>query len=170
PRRPTRRPAAQAHLGRVAGRGRREVHRDGRLRMIAKIPHLRHPGVIRDFTWPADLPTFGRFNLIYGWNGSGKTTVSRVFRCLEQQVRFAPGEVALQIGADQLSGSAFPTATVPIRVFNRDFVDETVFPTGGGDVPPILVVGKESVEKQKEADRAKTKRTDKERELTEART
>jgi wobble nucleotide-excising tRNase len=35
-------------------------------------------------------------------------------------------------------------------VFNRDFIAESVFPIGGGDVPPILVVGKESVEKQKE--------------------
>lgn len=136
--------------------------------LITKIARLKHPGVLRDLTWPADLPSFGRFNLIYGWNGSGKTTVSRVFRCLEQRVQFAPGQVTLQVGDDELAGHDFPTATVPIRVFNRDFVDETVFPTGGGDVPPILVVGKESVEKQKEADRAKTKRTDKERELTEA--
>lgn len=50
--------------------------------LITKINRLRHPGVLRDFTWPADLPSFGRYNLIYGWNGSGKTTLSNLFRAL----------------------------------------------------------------------------------------
>ena len=140
------------------------------MNMITKIARLKHPGVIRDFTWPVDLPPFGRFNLIYGWNGSGKTTVSRVLRCLEKRIQFMPGRVTLQVGGDELAGHAFPTATAPVRVFNRDFVDESVFPTGGGDVPPILVVGTESVEKQKAADRAKTERAGKESELNQART
>jgi wobble nucleotide-excising tRNase len=122
---------------------------------ITKISRLVHPGVIRDFTWPAGLQAFGRFNLIYGRNGSGKTTISRVFRCLEQRTPYEPGRVALQVGDALLADTDFPSADVPVRVFNRDFVNDSVFPTGGGDVPPILVVGKENVEKRKEADRAK---------------
>jgi hypothetical protein len=58
-------------------------------------------------------------------------------------------------GAD-IRGHEFAQATVPVRVFNRDFVSESVFPSGGGNVPAILVVGKESVEKQKEVERLKT--------------
>jgi len=64
--------------------------------LIKKIRRLKHPGVLRDFTWPSDLPAFGRFNLIYGWNGTGKTTLSRILRCLEK--RTAPeGEVTLEL-------------------------------------------------------------------------
>lgn len=137
--------------------------------MITKIARLKHPGVLRDFRWPAGLPTFGRFNLIYGWNGSGKTTLSRVFRALEQRVAYSPGEVTLDIGGHQLTGQDFPGATVPVRVFNRDFVNETVFPVGGGDVPPIFVVGKESVEKQKEVGRLKVEREQKEADLKQKR-
>lgn len=133
--------------------------------LISRITRLTHPGVLRDFTWPADLPAFARFNLIYGWNGSGKTTLSRVFRALEQRVAYSPGQVMLDIGGRQFTGQDFPGATVPVRVFNRDFVNETVFPVGGGDVPPIFVVGRESVEKQKAVNRLKEQKAEKEAEL-----
>lgn len=137
--------------------------------LITKIARLKHPGVLRDFTWPANLPSFGRFNLIYGWNGSGKTTLSRVFRAIEQRVACSPGEVTLFIDGHQVTGQDFPKATVPVRVFNRDFVSENVFPVSGGEVPPIFVVGKEGVEKQKEVDRLKIERTAKETALQHAR-
>lgn len=136
---------------------------------VQKITRLRHPGVFRDFTWPGELPTFGRFNLIYGWNGAGKTTLSRVFRALQQRIVLPAGQVTLHIDGSEISQQDFPKATVPIRVFNRDFVVESVFPVGGDDVPPILVVGTESVEKKKQADRLKAQRTEKEAILQQAR-
>ena len=45
---------------------------------ITRIGRLRNYGVFRDFTWPSDLPEFAQFNLIYGWNWSGKTTLSKM--------------------------------------------------------------------------------------------
>lgn len=137
--------------------------------VISRIARLKHPGVLRDFTWPADLADFGRFNLIYGWNGSGKTTLSRVFRAVEQRVACAPGEVTLLIDGHQVSGQDFPQTTVPVRVFNRDFVNETVFPVSGGEVPPIFVVGRENIEKQREVVRLRAERTAKEAALQQSR-
>ncbi|HXH07930.1 MAG TPA: AAA family ATPase [Vicinamibacterales bacterium] len=136
---------------------------------ITKIARLKHPGVLRDFRWPDDLPVFGRFNLIYGWNGSGKTTLSRVFRALEQRVAWSHEEVKLVIDGEDVTGQDFPKTTLPVRVFNRDFVAESVFPVSGGEVPPIFVIGKDSVEKQKEADRLKGERTKAEASLADAR-
>ena len=123
--------------------------------MVTKISRLKHPGVLRDFSWPADLPSFGRFNLIYGWNGSGKTTISRMFRALETRTAPAAGEVVFTINGTDVHSRDFSQATLPVRVFNRDFVTESVFRVGGSDVPPILVLGKESVEKQKQVDQLK---------------
>ena len=124
--------------------------------LISRIRRLQAPGVLCDFTWPGDLPNFGRFNLIYGWNGSGKTTLSGLLRCLE--LRAGPPGVAakITIGTRDVSGEEFPEAALPIRVFNRDFVRENVFPGGGKDVAPILVLGKENIDKQKELDALKT--------------
>lgn len=132
---------------------------------IDRIARLRNCGVFRDFTWPGDLSDFGRYNLIYGWNASGKTTLSRVLRALELRRPPSRGEAVLRINGGDVRGEDFPQSTLPIRVFNRDFIHESVFPVGGGDVPPIFVVGKESVEKQKEADRLKAERYGKQEEL-----
>jgi wobble nucleotide-excising tRNase len=115
---------------------------------------------LRDFTWAAELPTFGRYNLIYGWNGSGKTIISKLFRALETGTAPSTGEVTLFINGADVSGYDFAQAALPVRVFNRDFVTESVFPLGGGEVPPILVVGKESVEKQKDVEQLRKTLTD----------
>ena len=136
--------------------------------VIEKIARLKHPGVLRDFTWPAELPSFGRFNLIYGWNGSGKTTLSRLFRHLEQRSIPATGEVTLRIAGHDIGGQNFASASVAVRVFNRDFVNESVFPVGGGDVPPIFIVGKESVDKQKHVDRLRVEKAAREKQFADA--
>jgi wobble nucleotide-excising tRNase len=54
-----------------------------------------------------------------------------------------------------MAGEHFGQATLSVRVFNRDFMSDSVFPVEGRHVPPIFVVGKESVEKHKELDRLK---------------
>ena len=116
--------------------------------VIDRISKLKHPGILHDFTWPQGLPDFGRYNLIYGWNGSGKTTISRLFRALETQTTPANCEIEFSINGTAVRGPDFRQTTLPVRVFNRDFVSANVFQTGGGDVPPILVLGEDSVEKQ----------------------
>lgn len=126
---------------------------------ISRIARLRHPGVLRDFTWPADLHDFGRFNLLYGWNGSGKTTISKMLRALEMRTIPVNCEITLSINGSAIRGDEFGQATVHVRVFNKDFISESVFPTTG-DVAPIFVLGKENVEKQKQVDHLKTKLTD----------
>lgn len=122
--------------------------------LVTKISRLRHPGVLRDFSWPADLPNFGRYNLIYGWNGSGKTTLSNLFRALELR-RQPEGEVTLATANSTITGNEFSQSTLPVRVFNRDFVAANVFPVGGGEVPPIFVLGEENAEKQAQVEQLK---------------
>ena len=125
---------------------------------IGRISRLRRCGIFRNFTWPSGLPGFGRYNLIYGWNGTGKTTLSRLFRDLE--VGRAPkiGEAVLRINGTDVPGDGFAESTLQVRVFNRDFIRENVFPVGSDDMPPILVLGAENVEKQKEVERLKEAR------------
>lgn len=123
--------------------------------IISRISRLHDCGIFREFTWPQDLPEFGRYNLIYGWNGSGKTTLSRVFRALEMRTVPPIGQVTLSIDGKDVTGDEFTQLALPVRVFNRDFVMESVFPVGGGEMPPIFVVGRENVEKQKIVDQLK---------------
>ena len=68
------------------------------------------------------------------------------------------GEAVLRINGHDVPGEDFPQSTLHIRVFNRDFVEENVLPVGGGDMPPILVLGAESVEKQRKVEHLKRDR------------
>lgn len=39
---------------------------------ITRINHIKSHRIFQDFAWHNDLEDFDRYNLIYGWNGSGK--------------------------------------------------------------------------------------------------
>jgi wobble nucleotide-excising tRNase len=120
---------------------------------ITRIAHIRGYRSFRAFTWPTDLLPFSRFNLIYGWNGSGKTALSGLFSRLQAAEPLDPseGEVEFMIAGHSVDGRDFGTATVPpIRVFNRDTVDRTVFEQPARELPAVYYLGEESVEKQKQ--------------------
>lgn len=92
--------------------------------MISKINRLTNFGNYRQFQWGGTTP-FTKRNLIYGWNYSGKTTLSRLFQILAEPNQLAQWqgsqfEVELQGGATMTHANL---ANPPrIKVFNRDFI------------------------------------------------
>jgi wobble nucleotide-excising tRNase len=115
---------------------------------LTRITKLRHR-VFRDFAWPRDLHSFGRFNVIYGWNGCGKTTLSSLLALLEKRTALTEGEVELEFDdGTKVAGTEFASAPLPqVRVFNRAFIDATLTAVGGG-ITPIYYLGEDSAEKQ----------------------
>jgi len=104
---------------------------------ISRIPKIRGHRVFRDFAWPAGLHPFGQFNLIYGWNGSGKTALSALFRHLQDRTTLTEGDVEFEFDeATKIAGADLSSATLPpVRVFNRDFVAATI--SVAGSTAPI---------------------------------
>ena len=51
--------------------------------MLKSIEKIKGLGVYQSYNKPAGTQDFGIKNLIYGWNYSGKTTLSRLFAQLE---------------------------------------------------------------------------------------
>ena len=94
--------------------------------------------------------------MFYGWNGTGKSTLSNLFRSIEKRIAITEGEVEFQISGNQVEASTIPTALgLPqVRVFNKDFVEDNVF-TSDGTVTPIFFLGEENIEKQKQVKRLK---------------
>jgi wobble nucleotide-excising tRNase len=119
--------------------------------MITRINKIEGHRVFSNFSWPADLPEFGRFNLIYGWNGSGKTTLSNLLRCLERRQSIVEGKVDFLLDGKVCSGATLSSATgIPqIRVFNQDYRDDSVFAVVQ-QLKPIFFLGKDSVDKQRQ--------------------
>jgi wobble nucleotide-excising tRNase len=94
--------------------------------MIQQIDHLRDFGIYRNFQG-GGLPAFAKCNLIYGWNYSGKTTLSRLFQILEKPERIAscPNSSFRVVLGDGSAVTHTSLATNPppkTRVFNREFV------------------------------------------------
>jgi wobble nucleotide-excising tRNase len=62
----------------------------GDIEMIVCINRLKQFGIFSDFNG-TKIQKFGRYNLVYGWNGTGKSTLSNLFSCFElrSMVRFS---------------------------------------------------------------------------------
>jgi wobble nucleotide-excising tRNase len=109
--------------------------------MISKISRLTNFGNYRQFQWGGTAP-FSQRNLIYGWNYSGKTTLSRLFQILAEPNQLAHWqgcqfEVELQGGATMTHGNL---ANPPrIKVFNRDFIQSNF--QQEHQAPAVFIVG-----------------------------
>lgn len=116
---------------------------------ITRLSKAKDYRIFRDFSWPANLPDFARFNVIYGWNGSGKTSMSNLFRHIQRRQPLTDGQVEVLVDQTRVAGVDFDTAALPaIRVFNRDAVDRNVFELANQQFPPVFFLGEDSVEKQ----------------------
>jgi len=94
--------------------------------MIKKISKIKDFGVFKDFKGNA-LPEFKKFNLVYGWNYSGKTTLSRVFRCLEKsELHCDYPNATFELESEAVRYDNNFTLKPNTRVFNSDFIKENL--------------------------------------------
>lgn len=97
-----------------------------------------------------------RFNILYGRNYSGKTTLSRIFRsfevgCLPENFRMPHFTVTKE--QDTLTHNDVDSHTLDIRVYNKDFVDENLSflnDHADGEVKTFAIIGRQnkSIENQ----------------------
>lgn len=111
-----------------------------------------------DFSWPADLPEFSDYNLVYGWNGTGKTTLADILRMVEKRESVGQegiSDFSISYGAHTITPANVATLAAPpsIRVFNRAFVEKNI---ESGKADAIFFIGEESIEKQKELEGKKS--------------
>lgn len=128
---------------------------------IARISKIKNYRIFQDFTWPGNLQNFKEKNLFYGWNGTGKSTLSSLFRLLEKGISLTKGEGEVEfVFSDDIhvAGAEFSsTQGLPqVRVFNKDFIAENVFTTEGTSAP-IFFLGEENIGKQKQVEILKLK-------------
>lgn len=123
--------------------------------MIKEIKKLKNFGIYTEFYWN-ELPGFEKFNLIYGWNRSGKTTLSRVFSSCEKNKLIGKDvsskkmefEICLKNGLS-IKSSEIGNCNLPIRVFNQDFIDDNISFELDKYSNGIVYVSKEDIEIKK---------------------
>ncbi len=128
--------------------------------MIKRISHIKNFGVFQDYRRTGDIQDFKKLNTFYGWNYSGKTTIARLFNCLEREElheHYTTCEFEI-IDQDnnKFSESNLSLPDKTVRVFNSDFVRKNV-KWDGEAFNPILLLGEESIEAEKEIGQRKAK-------------
>jgi wobble nucleotide-excising tRNase len=98
--------------------------------MITKINKLKRFGIYQDFSW-GPIDHFKKKNLIYGWNYSGKTTLSKLFQVLEAKDKnkcFSGSEFEITVNDtdtiktfNQDNLQSFPFG---VKVFNSEFIKD----------------------------------------------
>jgi wobble nucleotide-excising tRNase len=129
--------------------------------MITKITKLNHFGILHDFTWKTDLPEFKRFNLIYGWNRSGKTTISRSFSACERKsiaFKHYPENGEFELKTDDglcVKNSDIGNSNLPIKVFNKDFIEDNISFEPSYPCNPIVFISEEDIDTKKKLESLK---------------
>lgn len=112
--------------------------------MIKKIKKIKKLGLVfSDFNWDANLVDFKNFNLIYGWTGSGKTTLSSLFAALEtgSLEKYPNLEYEIEtLTGNYKQGEQFDKK---VRVFNEDYISKNVGLLEG-KANPIFILGEEN--------------------------
>lgn len=121
--------------------------------MIIKINKIKDFGIFRNFTWPTTgMPDFQKHNLLYGWNYSWKTTISRVFRSFEKgQKHLDYPDATFSLYDGTRSHTEADLTTLPnVRVFNIDFINENLkwYSNNENQIEPIFILGEENIELQ----------------------
>lgn len=119
--------------------------------MLKRIQSLKEFGIFDDYGRPADMKDFCDRNVIYGWNYSGKTTLSRLFNALNER-RLPETLEGAQFSILDATDAAFDqtnlaACTKAVRVFNSDFVESSLNWSGRA-FNPILLLGEEAKEAQ----------------------
>ena len=124
--------------------------------MIQKID-IKKFGLFKNYLWDATIgkdKVFRKLNVIYGRNYSGKTTLSRIFRCLENRTpnpKYIDGDFSISLNdgtrITQNNLGAFDSAN-KIRVYNSDFVREHLswLHNDDGTIRPFTILGAKNIE------------------------
>lgn len=119
--------------------------------MIDKIKSIQNLGIYKDYKADSQLKNFNKYNLFYGWNGSGKTTISRLFRIMERKE--IPSEYSnikfnIEINLHKYNEKNFVNNSEKIFVFNEEFISENI--NWDEKINKILLLSKDKIKESKE--------------------
>lgn len=129
--------------------------------MIEKINRIQRLAVFKDFDWDSSVKRkdgcvekFGKVNVVFGRNYSGKTTLSRLIRSFETGCisdKYDDNrQYQLSVDGNSIDNNNLTNHTKTIRVFNEDFVRENLsFPfNSDGEIKSFAVLGENNNEIQ----------------------
>ena len=115
---------------------------------IQRFDTINEEGLFQDFTWPNNLADFSAVNLIYGWNGTGKTTLSNLMAKFANQDEMKKLNAKIIIDDKDMPSSQSDELSYHVKVFNRNYISKTISVMSEDKVDPIYFIGSEENEAQ----------------------
>lgn len=99
--------------------------------MIKRIKNIKKLGIFDNYSVDANLQEFNEKNIVYGWNYSGKTTLSRLFSFLDKDTaidsEFSTAEFEVELtDTTKITHENRNNSPLSVKVFNSDFVRENL--------------------------------------------
>ena len=130
---------------------------------IDRIIKLKKIGPFKNFD-DGTVVEFSKVNLFYGYNGTGKTSLTRVFQCLnngenvikdaEEEIvaDFTEAEIAIKCNSNADSITSFGDSTVKtkVKIFNTDFIDNNLQLNKGKARKLFAILGEHNIATKKE--------------------
>ena len=99
--------------------------------IIKRIKSIKNFGVFNNYRIGGNTRDFNERNIIYGWNYSGKTTLSRLFYFLNKEVEIPAENSNIEFEIELNNGQIITQenrvlSPLSIKVFNSDFVHDNL--------------------------------------------
>lgn len=99
--------------------------------MINKIDNIKDFGIYKNFSWNSagGLKEFNHKNIFYGWNYSGKTTLSRIFSSLRDKKThdsYDKSFFKVNTSAGDFDSNTLENFPFEILVFNSDYIKDNL--------------------------------------------
>lgn len=117
--------------------------------MLRRLDWIRDRGIFAEYRWDSSVPELARINVIYGPNGSGKTSLARTmdgtrnetngFQCLSAQVE--------EGGARRSTNGSDDVLFDRLHVFSEQYVERSHrFHEGNPNIDAVLTLGERAAE------------------------
>lgn len=116
-------------------------------------------GLYNNYSWNSSISNdyeFKNINVIYGRNYSGKTTLSKIFQCIEMKTLHNdydnPEFVFTLDDSSMINNNTLDTSNLDVCVYNTDFVKKNLnwLHNEDGSIEPFAVLGGDNVEIEKQ--------------------
>lgn len=99
--------------------------------MIKRINSIKNLGVFEDYARDSGLQDFKEKNILYGWNYTGKSTLSRLFSYLNKGVVINTDYQNVEFEIELTDGTKITQQNKDdnhlfVKVFNSDFIRENL--------------------------------------------
>ncbi|WP_286931533.1 MULTISPECIES: AAA family ATPase [Aeromicrobium] len=121
---------------------------------MRRIVEVSGAGIFDRWSPSSDVEDFSRVNVIYGGNGSGKSSLARAFSSMADDDHSGPGVIVEAMSPDGAARRVTDRSDAfwsRVRVFDKDFVKKNLlFDVGGrSEALPLLVLGAPNVDRDR---------------------